>query len=37
MFDWESFMPRICEVAMLPSAELDEGDKLIISSVAGLD
>jgi len=37
MFDWEHFMPRICEAAMTPGAELDEGDKLIISSVAGLD
>eukprot|EP00614_Pseudopedinella_elastica_P008963 CAMPEP_0172609264 /NCGR_PEP_ID=MMETSP1068-20121228/29277_1 /TAXON_ID=35684 /ORGANISM="Pseudopedinella elastica, Strain CCMP716" /LENGTH=457 /DNA_ID=CAMNT_0013412751 /DNA_START=142 /DNA_END=1515 /DNA_ORIENTATION=- len=36
MFDWEHFMPRICTAATTLGAELDEGDKLIISSIAGI-
>lgn len=36
MFDWENAMPRIC-TAVVAGTELDEGDALIIRSVAGLD
>ena len=36
MLDWEHFMPRVCQ-AIITGVELDEGDKLIIGYIAGLD
>ena len=36
MLDWDHFMPRVCR-AVTAGLELDEGDKLIIGSIAGLD
>ena len=37
MFDWEHFMPRVCGTVAIEGVELEEGDKLMIGSIAGLD
>jgi|AntAceMinimDraft_5_1070358.scaffolds.fasta_scaffold199662_1 hypothetical protein len=36
MLDWEHFMPRVCR-AVANGFEVDEGDKMILGSIAGLD
>ena len=37
MFDWDFFMPRICRAVVFPMEDIEEGDKLIIRSVAQMD
>jgi hypothetical protein len=37
MFDWEYFMPRVCRAVIFPMEDLEEGDKIMIRSVAQLD
>lgn len=36
MLDWEHFMPRVCQ-AVTHGFEVDDGDKMILGSIAGLD